>query len=301
MVAKVEITFLGTADAIPTRERNHTSILLNFEGENLLIDCGEGTQRQFRIARLNPCKITRLLITHWHADHVLGIPGLLKTLELSGYNKTLYIYGPKRTGRFIKDLFGLFAIRPSYKVVVEEVHGKFFESEDFLLMAEKMDHTLPCNAYSFVRRGKRRIDKGKLKRYRIKEGPWLQKLQEGKSIRCNGKKYSAKDLTYLEPDTKICFILDTVFNKKAISFAKDSDVLICEANFGAELEDKAKERKHLTSKQAAEIAKKARVKKLVLTHFSQRYDKNPEQILEEAKKVFDGEVVLAKDFYKIEI
>lgn len=301
MVAKVEITFLGTADAIPTRERNHTSILLNFEGENLLIDCGEGTQRQFRIARLNPCKITRLLITHWHADHVLGIPGLLKTLELSGYNKTLYIYGPKRTERFIKDLFGLFAIRPSYKVVVEEVHGKFFESEDFLLMAEKMDHTLPCNAYSFVRRGKRRIDKGKLKRYRIKEGPLLQKLQEGKSIRCNGKKYSAKDLTYLEPDTKICFILDTVFNKKAISFAKDSDILICEANFGAELADKAEERKHLTSKQAAEIAKKARVKKLILTHFSQRYDKNPEQILEEAKEIFDGEVVLAKDFYKIEI
>jgi len=301
MVAKVEITFLGTADAIPTRERNHTSILLNFEGENLLIDCGEGTQRQFRIARLNPCKITRLLITHWHADHVLGIPGLVKTLEFSGYNKTLYIYGPKRTERFIKDLFGLFAIRPSYKVVVEEVHGKFFESEDFLLMAEKMDHTLPCNAYSFVRRGKRRIDKGKLKRYRIKEGPLLQKLQEGKSIRCNGKKYSAKDLTYLEPDTKICFILDTVFNKKAISFAKDSDILICEANFGAELADKAEERKHLTSKQAAEIAKKARVKKLILTHFSQRYDKNPEQILEEAKEIFDGEVVLAKDFYKIEI
>ncbi len=87
----IKITFLGTSDQIPSAKRNHTAILLTYKGENILVDCGEGTQRQFRKARLNPCKITRLLITHWHGDHVLGIPGLLKTLALSGYNKTLSI------------------------------------------------------------------------------------------------------------------------------------------------------------------------------------------------------------------
>ena len=90
-VIMTKITFLGTSDQIPSRSRNHTSILLTYEGENILIDCGEGTQRQFRKANLNPCKITKILISHWHGDHVLGLPGLLSTLALSGYNKTLHI------------------------------------------------------------------------------------------------------------------------------------------------------------------------------------------------------------------
>jgi len=95
MSEKITITFLGTSQAIPTARRNHTAILLQYKAENLLIDCGEGTQRQFRKARLNPCKITKLLITHWHGDHILGIPGLLQTLLLNQYNKTLEIYGPR--------------------------------------------------------------------------------------------------------------------------------------------------------------------------------------------------------------
>ena len=108
MTKKIELTFLGTSDAVPTKQRSHTSILLNYAGENILVDCGEGTQRQFRFAELNPCKITRILITHWHGDHVLGIPGILQTLALSGYNKTLYIYGPKGTKEFMQNLLKTF-------------------------------------------------------------------------------------------------------------------------------------------------------------------------------------------------
>ncbi|HDZ60764.1 MAG TPA: MBL fold metallo-hydrolase, partial [Candidatus Pacearchaeota archaeon] len=100
----IKVTFLGTAASIPTVNRNHTSIHLNYQGENILIDCGEGTQRQFRKAGLNPCKITRILITHWHGDHVLGVPGLLQTLALTGYRKTLHIYGPKGTKQFLKKI-----------------------------------------------------------------------------------------------------------------------------------------------------------------------------------------------------
>src|SRR3990167_2584674 len=91
----IKITFLGTSDSIPSSKRNHTAILLSCEGENILIDCGEGTQRQFRKMGLNPCKITKILITHWHADHVIGLIGLIKTLDISGYGKTLFIYGPR--------------------------------------------------------------------------------------------------------------------------------------------------------------------------------------------------------------
>ncbi|KKK90177.1 hypothetical protein LCGC14_2725720, partial [marine sediment metagenome] len=144
----IKLTFLGTSASIPSAERNHTAILLTYYGENILVDCGEGTQRQFRKARLNPCKITRILITHWHADHILGIPGLLKTLALSGYNKTLFIYGPKGTKILMKTLLKLFAFKGEYNIKVEEVNEKFFETKDFYLKTKKMTHRVPCNAYA---------------------------------------------------------------------------------------------------------------------------------------------------------
>ena len=99
----MKLTFLGTADAFPTAKRNHSAILFSYNGENILVDCGEGTQRQFRKAGMSPTKTTRLLISHWHGDHVLGIPGLLQTLAFQGYKKTLYIYGPKATKKFMWD------------------------------------------------------------------------------------------------------------------------------------------------------------------------------------------------------
>jgi ribonuclease Z len=295
----IKITFLGTSDAIPTAERNHTSVLLNYKNENILIDCGEGTQRQFRKAKLNPNSVTRILITHWHGDHVLGLAGMLQTLSFSGYNKTLYIYGPKGTKEFIRNLFKTFLFQRNFKIDVEEVVGKFFETDDFYLEAEKMNHGVPCNAYTFVKKGNLRIDKKKLEKIKI-QGPILKQLKEGKNIVYQGKKYLAKNLTYAENSKKISFVFDTSFNDRIIPFVENSDLLICESTFGIDLEDKAEEYKHLTSKQAAEIAKKSNSKKLVLTHISQRYSKNPKKILDTAKKIFKNSR-LVNDLDEIEI
>src|SRR3990172_5927928 len=96
MAEKIRITFLGTGSMIPDEKRNHPAFLLSYKSENILVDCGEGTQIQFRKAKLNPCRITRILITHWHGDHTFGLPGLLRTLSTSGYHKKLYVYGPKK-------------------------------------------------------------------------------------------------------------------------------------------------------------------------------------------------------------
>ena len=298
----VKIIFLGTADSIPSAKRNPTSILLNYNGENILVDCGEGTQRQFRKAKLNPCKVTRLLITHWHGDHVLGIPGLLQTLALSGYNKTLFIYGPEGTKEFVKRLLSTFIFRKKYQIKIEEVGQKtmFFETKDFYLGSKKMLHGVPCNAYSFVKKGQIRIDKKKLEKSNLPSGPLLKKLKQGKNITYQGKKYLAKNLTFKEEDKKISIVLDTIMNKRIIPFVKNSDLLICDANFGAELEDKAREHKHLTAEQAGEIAKKSNSKKLILTHISQRYDKNTKKILDDAKKNFKNSF-LVNDFDVIEI
>jgi ribonuclease Z len=282
----ISVTFLGTSDSVPSEKRNHTALLLNYKGENILIDCGEGTQRQFRKAKLNPCKITRILLTHKHADHSLGIPGLLKTLELSGYGKTLYIYGPKGIKNFINGLFDAFGNVKEYKIEVKEVSGKFFEADDFYLEAESMTHNVPCNAYSFVKKGQIRIDKKKLEKAKIPHGPILQKLKLGKDIVHDGKKYRAKDLTYNEDGKKISFIFDTSLNEKISDFVKDADLLISESSFSSDLKERAKDYHHLTSEQAAETAKKAKVKKLILTHISQRYERKMKQILSEARKIF---------------
>ena len=300
MTEKIKITFLGTSDAVPSVTRNHPSVWLNYKGENILFDCGEGTQRQIRKAKLNPCKITRILITHWHADHVLGLPGLLKTLSLSGYRKQLIIYGPRGTKMLMKQLLKLFGFRGDYNIKVEEVKGKFFETEDFYLQAEKMTHRIPCNAYNFVKKGKLRIDKKKLSKLKIPAGKHLQKLKQGKSISYKGKKYSAKNLTYKEGEKKVSFVLDTSFNKKIGPFIKNSNVLICESTFASSLGNLAKERYHLTAKQVAETAKKTKVKRLFLIHISQRYSKDLKKILNEAKKIFKNSH-LAKDLDSVEI
>jgi ribonuclease Z len=300
MSSRVKLTFLGTADQIPSKDRNHSAILLTYEGENILVDCGEGTQRQFRKADLNPCKITRILITHWHGDHVLGLPGVLSTLALSGYSKELYIYGPRGTKKFVEELFKVFNFQRQYKIIVEEVMGKFFETKDFYLVAEKMEHGVPCNAYSFVKKGQWKIDKKKLDKAKILPGPHLQKLKEGKDLVYECKKYKAKYFTFKDSDIKVSFVLDTKNNSRIGSFVKDADVFICESSFSHELKDQANEHFHMTAKWAGEIAKKSKVKKLVLTHISQRYEKIPEVILKEAKKEFKN-TILAKDLDVLEI
>lgn len=294
MPKKIEVTFLGTSDQIPSAERNHTSILLQFQEENILVDCGEGTQRQFRKAKLNPGRITRILITHWHGDHILGLPGLLQSLANSEYKKTLYIYGPKGIKEVMSDLLHVFPFAKNYKIEIKEANGRFFETKDFYLAAEKMTHGIPCNAYAFVEKGQIRIDKTKLKKLKIPSGPLLKNLKEGKDITYNSKKYLAKNLTYGQPERKVSFILDTSLNKQIIPFVKNSDLLVCESSFSSELEALAKEHLHLTSKQAAEIAKKSNSKKLILTHLSQRYEKEKNKILNEAKRVFKNSF-LAED------
>ena len=278
---------------MPTPKRNHTAMLLTYKNENILIDCGEGTQRQFKIANLSANKITKLLITHLHGDHVLGIPGLFQTLAMNDYQKVLEIYGPRGTERFISSLEQLFHIK--IKTQVKEIFSKFFESDDFYLEAAPMKHDTPCLAYSFVIKDKYRLDKSALKKLKLPNSLLLKKLQVGEDITFEGKKIKAKDVSYLEKGRKITFILDTAFNEGAIELARGSDILVCESSFSNEESQLASERMHLTAEQAATIAKKANVRQLILTHISQRYEHNPRIILEEAKKVFKN-TTLAKDF-----
>lgn len=296
----MDITFLGTSFHIPTKARNHTAILLTHEGENILVDCGEGTQRQFRYADLNPCKLTKILITHWHGDHILGLPGLIQTLQLSSYGGILQIYGPKGTKRNMDELRNMFLRGSEVKLEVHEVdEGKIYEGKDLLISAHKMDHRVACVAYSVEKKAKVRMDVAKLKKLGV-SGPIVGDLQKGKDAVFNGKKIKSKDVTYIQDGKKVTFILDTKINSNCIAAAKDADLFICEAEYLDENSDKAEERKHLTASQAGEIAKKAKVKELYLTHISQRYEMREGQILKEAKKKFKN-TFLAKDLMRVKV
>jgi ribonuclease Z len=296
----MELIFLGTSQAVPTAKRNHTAILLKYKDETILFDCGEGTQRQFRIARINPCKLTRLFISHFHGDHMLGIPGLLQTLALNGYNRTLEIYIPIGTRKYIDLMLNMFAFAGKIKYKVHEIDSKIaLETEDFLINALPLEHSTICLAYSFIEKEKIRMDKKKLKKYKL-FGPLVGELQKGKNITLNGKKIKPEQVSYKQPGRKLTIIMDTKICSNCIEIAKNSDLLISEATYCSETENKAEEYFHLTGKQAAEIAKKSKSEKLIITHISQRYEKNPECILNEARKVFK-KTELAKDFMKVEI
>jgi ribonuclease Z len=295
----VELTFLGTSHAIPTKDRNQVSMLLSYGSENILIDCGEGTQRQFKIADLNAQKLTKILITHWHGDHILGLPGLLQTLALGNYSKTLDIYGPKGTKKYLEAILSMFIFREKIKVNVHEIdEGNFFENKDFFLEAYRMDHVAPCLAYSFVQKPKFRVNMEKLKKEGVEQGPWLKGLQEGEDIKFKNKIISAKKFTSPIPGKKITFILDTAFNKNCVEASKNADIIVGEACFLDERKDLAEERKHLTAKEIATAAKKAGAKKLILLHVSQRYSGKEKLVLDEARKTFKNSE-LAKDFMKI--
>lgn len=295
----IKITFLGTSGNFPSPKRNHPAMLLTYKDENILVDCGEGTQRQFRIAKISPTKVTRILITHWHGDHVLGIPGLIQTLSFQGYKRTLFIYGPRGIKEHMKKLLNAFPLMGGIKMKIEEVNGKFLETDDFYIESKSMSHGIPCNAYSFVKKGQRRIDKQKLKKSGLPIGPLLQKLKNGKDILYKGKKYFAKNLTYFSDSKKVCFIMDSILNKNMYSLSKDSDVLIIESTYDGKLHELAAKHNHMSSSQAAGLAKKSKVKKLLLTHLSERYENDSSKIFNEAQKIFKN-VHIAKDFDVIE-
>ncbi len=309
MAEKINITFLGTSGAVPTAKRNHPATLLQYKDENILIDCGEGTQRQFKYAKLNPCKITKILITHWHGDHTLGLPGLLQTLILNEYSKELKIYGPKGTNQKVKQLIQNHlkwylnnTESKGFKIKSFETENKFLETPEFEIHSTQLNHNTSCNAYSFILKDKKRINKEKLKKLNIPNTPEIAKLLQGKTITINNKKINPKKLTYLEKGKKITLITDTKITKKAEKLAENSDILICESTYSKDEKEIAKDHFHLTSHQAAEIAKNSNSKKLYLTHLSQRYEtkKQQEQIKQEAKEIFK-DTEIAKDLMKIKI
>ncbi len=300
----MQLTFLGTSGMVPTKERNVQSIYLDFKGEGILFDCGEGTQRQLQIAHLNAQKIKTILISHWHGDHVSGLIGLIQTIgNFSGQEaKPLRIFGPKGTKEHLHHLMNSCIFETKVDLNVTELDAKklttFYETKEYALLAINLSHSVPCLGFRFTIKQKRRMNQAKLAKLGIK-GPAVGTLQAGKSILYQRKKIQPDDVSTLIPAKSIAFIFDTQLVDACYELARDAQLLISEAVYLHALEDKASFYKHMTAQQAAQVASMAGVKELILTHFSQRY-KDITPLEKEAKAIFP-QTICAYDFMKKKI
>lgn len=288
---------------VPTKERNVSAVFVQYKNQGLLFDCGEGTQRQMNIAGIKRTHVTKVLLSHWHGDHVGGLIGLLQTIGNEEMTPRLEIYGPVGTKQRMENLLKTCQFDLSVDIVIKELKPTkketFCETEDFFLECAQVDHKVSCIGYTLGEKDKRKINMEYLKKKGIPEGPHLRTLQEGKPITWKGKKIAVEKATFLQTGKKIAYVIDTIPCTNAVLLAQDADVLICESTFASALKEKADEYKHMTAKDAALLAQQANVKKLVLTHFSQRY-KTTQEIEEDAKTYFPN-VVCAYDFMKVNV
>ncbi len=299
----MEIVFLGTSSMVPTKERNQSALLVSYKNEGILVDCGEGTQRQFKITGLPLTRVTKILISHWHGDHVLGLPGLLQTLNSSTTGHKVQVFGPKGTKtqfEHMKKAFLMEGHEGGLSIEICDIdEGIFFENDDFYLEARRLQHSVPCLGYSAVEKDKVHINMEAAKKLGLPEGPLLGKLQKGEAVSWNSRQVKPADVTYKTKGKKATVIMDTELCQSAVDLARNADVLICEATYADELDSKAREYKHLTAGQAASIANKSGAARLILTHFSQRY-KTTAKAEEDARAVFNA-VICARDFMRIEV
>ncbi len=302
-MTQLSIIFLGTSGSWPTIKRNVTSIAIKRGSEVILFDCGEGTQRQFQKSKLSYMQISKIFITHFHGDHFLGIPGLIQTMQLNDRDIPLHIYGPKGMNQLVKQLLSLGYFKPKYKILSHEIdEGSNLDFNDYKIRVIRVNHGVPAFAFALeenMRPGK--FNKPKALELGIPEGPLFSKLQRGETITLkNGKKISPKKV--LGPPRKgrkIVYSGDTRPINNMIKFSKDADVLIHEATFDSSLPEIPEEYGHTTALQAAEIAKKAGVEKLFLTHISPRY-LDDKEIENDARNVFKKSFV-PKDFEEVEV
>jgi len=244
------------------------------------------------------------LITHWHGDHVSGLTGLLQTISSIEESKKIDIYGPKGTKKRVNHLFKAFEFDiKNLKIEVHDLNPKkvkkFFENKDFYLECVYVDHPVPCLAYSFIEKPKIKINMKKANELGLKEGPLIGDILKKKVIKIKDKVIKLEDISYIKGGKKITFILDTALCNNCFKISENADVLVAESCYTTKLEEKARLYKHMTTQQAAMIATKSNVKKLILTHFSQRY-KTVSELEEEARMYFPN-TIAAHDFLKIKL
>ena len=300
----MEIRFLGTSSAVPSKYRNHAGIVLKYFKDTMLFDCGEGIQRQLIYAKISPMKIDKIFLSHYHGDHILGLAGLIQSMGFRGREDDLEIYGPKGLERIINAIFQIGYYKISFNINIHEIEesdeSTVVETEEYVIKSIIAEHNIDNVSYSIYEKKKPRFLREKAIELGVPVGPAFGKLHRGEEVEIDGKIIKPEQV--LGPPRegkKVTYSGDTRPCKRLIELAKGSDVLIHEATYENADLDKAIEHCHSTSKEAAMVAKEADVKLLVLTHISTRYTTDI-NIKNEAKEIFENTIV-ANDFTEINI
>ena len=299
----MEITFLGTSSAVHSQKRNHPSIALKAFGDIFLFDCGEGTQKQLLFTTVSPMKISKIFITHYHGDHILGLPGLLQSMSLNGRENELTIYGPRGLDKIRDAIYSLGYCAIEYPIEFIEIDdGIVEETEEYIIRAQSVRHNVPALAYSLEEKKKPRFLREKAIELGVPVGPAFGKLHNGEEVEVNGKIIKPEQV--LGPPRKgikITYSGDTRPCEEMIMLAKDSTLLIHESTFIQQEAQNAEDYGHSTAYDAAFVARESNSKELVITHISTRYGEDYAKImLNEAKEVFEN-TQLAEDFMEIKL
>ena len=290
-----ELVILGSSSQTPTRFRNHGAYLLRLNEEGLLFDPGEGTQRQFIYANIAPTCISRIFISHFHGDHCLGLGSILMRLNLDKVPRPIHCYYP---GKF-KTHFDRLRFGTVYHNTLEVIEHPVFEDglvhDDgkFKIEATFLEHGIDNIGWRITEPDQLKFDKEKLKNNNIK-GPLVKDLQKNGFIEIDNQKISLEDVSWTRNGDSFVYCVDTRVCPHLGHLAKDAKLMLCESTYLDEHKDLAHNHHHLTATQAATLAKKSGVKKMILTHFSARYQ-NVNELLDEARKTFPNTEV-AEDF-----
>jgi ribonuclease Z len=295
----LSVTFLGTGGAVPSARRNTASLLVARGGERLMFDCGEGTQRQMQRS-LGLVQVDDIFLTHFHADHILGLPGLLKTWDLTDRQAPLRIYGPRGLRDLFKTLSRVIG-RTGYPLELIELDpGDAVPLEDAEVRAFQVEHSVRANGYALVEEDRPgRFDLEAAQQLGVPEGPAFAALQRGESVEGASGSVRPEDVIGESRPGRIVVITgDTAPSHATVAAAADADLLIHDASFSEEEAQRAAETAHSTVGQAAAVAKEAHVKLLALVHISSRYHVG--KVLDEAREVYEH-VLAPRDFDVIEI
>ncbi|MBR4823239.1 MAG: ribonuclease Z [Spirochaetaceae bacterium] len=296
----LEAFVLGCGGMMPLPYRHLTSVLLRREGDLFLFDGGEGTQVSLRRLNLKWKKINAIFVSHTHADHVTGIPGILMLSAQVDRDEPLYIYGPPKIAEYIETSRKVLDMYINYPIIVKEITAPcvVHEGDGFYIRAFPLQHTKTCVGYTLEelqRPGE--FNPEKARALNVPVGPLWSKLQSGESVLSADGKTVTPEQVMGAPRSgrKVSYVTDTLYLPSIAKEVQGSDLLFCEGMFDSELEQTAAEKKHMTAAQAATIARDAKVKQMAMIHYSPRYtDKELKVLLDEAQKIFP-ETVLSKD------
>ncbi len=298
----LDLVFLGTSASMPTAQRAPAAVLLRRGGERLLFDCGEGTQRQLQRSVVGLPELEEIFLTHYHADHVLGLPGMLKTFALRGREEVgLTVHGPPGLGELFRALRPFLGRLPYPLELVELAPGDSLVRPEYRIDAFPLDHGVAGIGYALVEHERPgRFDVATADALGVPSGPERGLLQHGESVTLADGTVVTPDevLGEARPGRKVVLAGDTAPSPQVVQAAEHADLLVHEATFAAEERDRARETMHSTAADAAEVARLAGVRMLALTHVSTRYF-GPD-LAAEAREVF-AETVVPRDFDAIEI